>query len=259
MILTCPECATRYEIDSAKFPAAGRKVRCKKCSHVWFQPGEGGAAEPEAAPPDVAAPVVAAPAPVPEPAPVFVAPEPVADEDAPPVRAYRGKVTSDEAITPVAKKPTRAKSGGWARTLTHVFGWVALIGAILIIGWATMSYRKQIATTWPKSASLFARMGMAVNTRGLDFTDVEHKSQIEDGQPVLVITGKLVNGATHPVTVPRLRVTLSDDARHTIYNWSFTAAANVAAPGQSVAFRTRLSNPPSAARHVDIHFADNAE
>ena len=138
-------------------------------------------------------------------------------------------------------------------------GWVALIGAILIIGWATMQYRKEIATSWPKSASLFARMGMAVNTRGLDFTDVQHKNQVEDGQPVLVITGRLVNGGAHPVTVPRLRVTLSDDARHTIYNWSFAAAAQVAAPGKSVAFHTRLSNPPPAARHVDIHFTDGVE
>ena len=255
MILTCPECATRYDIDSAKFPAAGRKVRCKKCSHVWFQPGEGGEIEPVAEP--VAAPP--APAPVAEPEPVYTsAPEPEREpeEDRSVVRAYRGKITADEVIAP--KKAARSH-GGWPQTLAHVFGWIALIGAILIIGWATMTYRNQIATSWPKSASLFARVGLAVNRRGLDFTDVEHKSQMEDGQPVLVITGKLVNGAAHPVTVPRLRVTLSDDAKHTIYGWSFAAAAPVAAPGQSVAFRTRLSNPPSAARHVDIHFSDNAE
>jgi predicted Zn finger-like uncharacterized protein len=259
MILTCPECATRYEIDSAKFPAAGRKVRCKKCSHVWFQPGDGGEPAPVATAPVIAA---QAPAPVvvPEPAPVFARPSSESEvvEDAPPVRAYRGKVAASEGFV-VAPKKKPARHGGWPQTLTHVLGWVALIGAILIIGWATMQYRKQIATTWPKSASLFAHLGMAVNTRGLDFTDVEHKSQIEDGQPVLVITGRLVNGATHPVTVPHLHVTLSDDAKHAIYGWSFAAAANVAAPGQSVAFRTRLSNPPAAARHVDIHFADGAE
>ena len=254
MILTCPECATRYEIDSAKFPAAGRKVRCKKCSHIWFQPGEGGEAEPPAPEP---VPVAPASLPAEEPAPSYTAgPEP--EDDAPPVRAYRGTVTSDEIIAPAPRKAAR-KHGGWPQTLAHVFGWVALIGAILIIGWATMSYRQQIATTWPKSASLFARVGLAVNTRGLDFTDVEHKNQIEDGQPVLVITGKLVNGDSHPVTVPHLRVTLTDDAKHPIYNWSFAAAANVAAPGQSVAFHTRLSNPPAAARHVDIHFTDGVE
>jgi predicted Zn finger-like uncharacterized protein len=252
MILTCPECATRYEIDSAKFPAAGRKVRCKKCGHVWFQPGEGG--EVEQPVPEPVAPVYAE-----EPAPPVYAPEPQADDEELPARAYRGTVSADESFAPAVKKVVRAKSGGWARTLALVFGWIALIGAILIIGWAAKTYRQQIATTWPKSASLFARMGMGVNTRGLDFTDVEHKSQMEDGQPVLVITGKLVNGGARAVTVPPLRVTLTDDAKHAIYNWSFTAAAHVAAPGQSVAFRTRLSNPPAAARHVDIHFADNSE
>ena len=250
MILTCPECATRYEIDAAKFPAAGRKVRCKKCSHVWFQPGEGGVV------PEAAEPVVEH-----EPAPAAVAPsiEAADDDDGSVVRAYRGKVAASDAIAAAPSRKNLAKHGGWPQTLAHVFGWVALIGAILIIGWATMQYRKEIATSWPKSASLFARVGLAVNTRGLDFTDVEHKSQIEDGQPVLVISGKLVNGGAHPVTVPHLRVTLSDDARHAIYGWSFAAASNVAAPGQSVAFHTRLSTPPPAARHVDIHFADNAE
>jgi predicted Zn finger-like uncharacterized protein len=30
MILTCPSCVTRYSVDGAKFPAAGRQVRCAK-------------------------------------------------------------------------------------------------------------------------------------------------------------------------------------------------------------------------------------
>src|ERR1700754_4077713 len=40
MILTCPACSTRYTVDAAKFPAAGRTVRCAKCGHSWHQPGE---------------------------------------------------------------------------------------------------------------------------------------------------------------------------------------------------------------------------
>ncbi|MDB5741378.1 MAG: hypothetical protein JWP16_2418, partial [Alphaproteobacteria bacterium] len=31
MILTCPNCDTRYSVDGTKFPPAGRTVRCAKC------------------------------------------------------------------------------------------------------------------------------------------------------------------------------------------------------------------------------------
>ena len=34
MILTCPQCATRYQADASKFPAAGRSVRCAKCGNT---------------------------------------------------------------------------------------------------------------------------------------------------------------------------------------------------------------------------------
>src|SRR5258706_14061376 len=40
MILTCPQCATRYQVDANKFPASGRNVRCAKCGHVWHQLGQ---------------------------------------------------------------------------------------------------------------------------------------------------------------------------------------------------------------------------
>ena len=48
MILTCPQCATRYQVDGAKFPGAGRNVRCAKCGHVWHQLGPCREPDPDA-------------------------------------------------------------------------------------------------------------------------------------------------------------------------------------------------------------------
>ena len=66
-----------YTVDEAKFPAAGRTVRCAKCGHSWHQPGP----EPEPAPAAEIAPAPAAPVPEPEAASAaaaMAAPEPAA-------------------------------------------------------------------------------------------------------------------------------------------------------------------------------------
>lgn len=47
MILGCPECQTRFAIDAQALRPDGRKVKCGKCDHVWFEePPAPSAAEP---------------------------------------------------------------------------------------------------------------------------------------------------------------------------------------------------------------------
>lgn len=35
MIVTCPNCTTRYNLPDSKIPAGGAKVKCSKCAHVF--------------------------------------------------------------------------------------------------------------------------------------------------------------------------------------------------------------------------------
>jgi predicted Zn finger-like uncharacterized protein len=243
MILTCPECATRYDADAAKFPAAGRKVRCAKCGHVWHQAGP--QPEPD---PELFGVVADEPEQQPEPVPAFRA-EPVAPRRS----AFAPEPEHDATEEPQAAKTSASP---WTRA-GAMFGWVGLVGVILVISWSAVSYREQIVGVWPQSASLFARLGMAVNTRGIEFVDVRHANQREDGQPVLLITGVLKNVGTHQISVPPIRVTVSDAAAHILNSWNFTPKARALAAGETTPFRVRVSNPPVAARHVSLRFADS--
>ncbi len=38
MIITCPDCATRYDVDDERFSPSGRSVRCSACGESWFVP-----------------------------------------------------------------------------------------------------------------------------------------------------------------------------------------------------------------------------
>jgi predicted Zn finger-like uncharacterized protein len=251
MILTCPQCATRYQADAAKFPAAGRSVRCAKCGNVWHQIGPEPQPDPDAEifvqEPEPPAPVVRAPDPEP---PAIIAP-------APRVAAFAPSAAAAPAVE--IEAAPRAPSRPWAGRAAVAGGWVLLVAVILVIGWAAISFRDNVATWLPQTSSLYAAAGLPVNPRGMDFSDVAYQSQMEDGQKVLAVTGKIVNRSDHELTVPLVRVALFDMDRHELYHWTFVPGVSTLKPGGTAKFRTRLSSPPNGTHNLEVRFARAGE
>lgn len=248
MILTCPQCATQYRVDAAKFPAGGRTVRCAKCGDSWHQDAPATEAAPAPAP---------QPVPAPEPAPIFAAAAPEPDAVVPRRAAFVApEPVADRMTEHPDEAPEAARTGSrWAARLGLGLGWLALVGAILIIGFAALTWREQVVHAWPRSASLYAALGMKVNAVGIGFVDVTHHQETEDGQAVLAIKGKLVNLSAHKVAVPAIEVTLTDSERHEVLRKSFAPGVAQLEPGQIAEFLARLSSPPAAARHMELRFA----
>jgi predicted Zn finger-like uncharacterized protein len=239
MILTCPACATRYQVDEAKFPPAGRQVRCAKCGNVWHQPGPAAEAAPELE--DVTAAPEAA---TPDPAPTQTTDEP----------AWRPRSSSQ--ARPAAEKQRTPL----LPMLGVALGWIGLIAVVLLIGLSAVRYRQEITVIWPQSAGVYTGLGMSVNLHGIDFTHVDYHRESEDGQVVLAVTGQIVNNGARELPVPQIvRVTLSDASNHELYHWNFTPEARTLKAGQSIPFLTRLSSPPAMARHLEVRFSKDGK
>ena len=230
MILTCPECATRYQANDAAFLPAGRRVRCAKCGHSWHQ-------EPPLTEPEVG---------VEEIAPLE---EPIGELQ--PMRASFSQPQPEPAGEPPV--PQKIKSMGW---LVVAGGWLGLLVVVLAIGWAAVSYREQVQTLWPQSATLYSVLGLPVNVSGLAFTDVSYRREKEDKQTVLAVSGKLANISSRELAVPAIAVILKGDDGRELYRWNFTPDVATLKAGQSVKFLTRLSSPPAGAHHLELKFAD---
>ncbi len=245
MILTCPQCATRYQADATKFQPAGRNVRCAKCGHVWHQDPPP-LPEPEPVVEEYVAPEQPSPPPPPEPIPAppprvqAYAPSPAIAREAAPVQTPKG--------------PSR-----WPAWLALGFGWAALAAAVLAIGWSALFFRPQVVTIWPQSASLYAALGLKSNAGGIDIQDVAYHRGSEAGQSVLSVTGRLANTGSRELPVPEIRVGLSDADNREIYHWTFVPGVMTLHPGQTRTFATRLTNPPEGARHFELRFARDGE
>ncbi|MBI1330733.1 MAG: DUF3426 domain-containing protein [Alphaproteobacteria bacterium] len=240
MILTCPQCDTRYTADASKFAPPGRKVRCAKCGHIWHQ-----VAEPEAPEPAFDAPEPAPPAPQPATPPPVI---PRREAYQPP-RPVQAPVEQDHEEAP---RPRRR----WLAGAAVGIGWMVLAGAILLIGWSAISFRQQVAEIWPQAASLYAPLGLQVNARGIQFSQVASHREMEDGQFVLAITGRIENITNREVAVPNVVVTLYGADERELYHWSFAPSVSTLAPGKKIPFLTRVSSPPPGAKHLELRFAD---
>lgn len=214
------------------------------------KPGAADAARPKDEDIGFDPPVPAAEAPSIQPsADVPPMPQRIADpDDAPAPRPARAKV--DEPPKRRFRKPSLPRPSGRFRMSPSVV--ILLLGSALLATF--LLGREQVVRTVPDSASVYERIGLPVNLRGVEFRDVKGANEVVDGVVVLVVEGQLVNITSRGADLPRLRLAVRDAGGKEIYTWTATPPAARLEAGQSVPFRSRLASPPPDGASVEVRF-----
>jgi predicted Zn finger-like uncharacterized protein len=256
MLLSCPHCEAQFQVADNAI-GNGRTVRCARCRESWF-------AQPEPAFAEEAAGGTAGsfePAPMQENDFAVAAAE---VEDSPPIAADINVTPDDrivelaetlpqpkleiEAVKPKARKHLPVRGYKIPRPVAIVF--VAAIAAVVTI----IGPRETIVRLMPDLAGGYAAIGLPVNLRGLEFRGVRTTQEVQDGIPVLVIEGEVVNVTKHPVEVPRVRIAVLGPGKQELYSWTTLLQRSVLADNEKVSFRSRLASPPPNGQEVLVRF-----
>jgi predicted Zn finger-like uncharacterized protein len=214
MIVTCPDCTTRYLVDPRALGSAGRVVRCAHCSKTWHQ------TPPEDFPRSLDMPLADA-------APPLVGSRP----QLPALPRRRG--------VPLA-------TAVWMALLAIILA--SVVGAVvardqIVVLWPPAARLYAMVGIPATPAGL-----------GLELRKVMPSRGIENGVAMLIIEGEVANVSQVAHEVPKLKVVLRDRDGNELQSWSFPVAEARLLPGASVPFRTSIPQPNAAATGVVVTF-----
>jgi predicted Zn finger-like uncharacterized protein len=133
-------------------------------------------------------------------------------------------------------------------------GLPAALLMLVALNAALVGWRADVVRLVPQTASLYAAIGLPVNLRGLAFANVASATETHEGVPVLVVEGSIVSANERVAEVPRLRFSVRNRGGQEIYAWTALPSRSVLAPGETLAFRSRLASPPPEAHDVLVRF-----
>ncbi|KPH80034.1 zinc-ribbon domain-containing protein [Bosea vaviloviae] len=249
MLIVCPSCASRYELDAAKLGPDGRKVRCASCQTLWH-------VMPEAFPD----------------APTAEETQALLNEELAQAAAIEAEVSAvaaekgddieiDAAPAPAPRKQGTGRSGrkpSLKGAKTRLAG--AAIPAMLgLAGFALLGLlvwqRERAVRSAPQLASVFEAVGLPVNVRGLKLGAIESGLIEDSGGRFLVVEGDVTNIARVNTAVPPIEVSVKDGAGQTLYSWKTDPPRAELEPSELMRFRARLAAPPATGQTVLVRFA----
>jgi predicted Zn finger-like uncharacterized protein len=231
MILTCPECATRYFVPDDKVGPDGRTVKCSSCGNRWTAHGE--PALELFVDADEGATVREPAGPVPEEPPVSA----LAGEELP--KVFRQKADTDRKVR---------------EAMTTGIVWAGMAVALMAMVGTAVVFRVHVVQLWPGSAAAYASVGLPVNRLGLTIENIHAEAALQDGHAALAVTGVIRNVEDEATAAPPLRVTLTNKAGKVVAVKLAEPAEPLIPPGGVRHFAVTLLDPPTTAADLEVAF-----
>ena len=246
MILSCPSCSARFNVEAEALGTKGRMVKCAKCAHKWYAMPEGVVTPvpmPSQHPATESVPQTSQP----EPKNIPLPPTPPDNltDDIPDKDNNRLKILlHQDGNQRMVKKRSTLK---W---------WITLAAIIVVLSSASVILRKSIVALYPSANDLFMMIKLPVDTLGdgLVIHTPETGLRLDGKDRVLTIKGQIENTTGRIVDVPYLQATLRDKSGHEIQIWTFLADEPHVPRGERVNYETKIHNPAQGATGLDITF-----
>ena len=127
--------------------------------------------------------------------------------------------------------------------------------ACLVLAMGGLGAREWIVKLVPRTADLYAAIGLPVNVRGLAIEALVPARP--DASPAdLTVSGTIRNVAERRVVVPRLVYEVRDGGGAPLLTWSEAAPAHTLATGRRLPFVSSPHQLPADARSILVRFED---
>jgi predicted Zn finger-like uncharacterized protein len=225
MMISCPSCATRYDMPASRVAAEGTMIKCAACGQSWL---EGCAVEVPGSPPRQLPAVI--------------------DSVYAPDAEIRRLVEASRA----ARNNFAIKRRNRQRRLA---AWGAFAATMMLPFILAGIFPEAVVRAAPATVSAYAALGTTVNIYGIGLRRIEMQHMMVDGAPVLAVKGEIINTSGSDRKIPSLRFGLRNGADAEISRWTLDSGARPLKAGEATSFVTRIASPPATARNLQIRFA----
>jgi predicted Zn finger-like uncharacterized protein len=206
MIINCPECNARYNLTPAQIGAEGRKVRCVKCSHEWFQKPLGIEFEP--------------------------------DEEQPPLPP----ANDDDIPSPIVRREVKKPNTTIIATVAAAVLLIVAAGGLFFFKDTLLFSSTIIAEDDLQQSDDMATMSKS--DTGLVIGNVT-RTVVEDGDlSILVFTGTITNTNVTDAEVSPIRVAIFNEKGIELDSFPALPKKTILPPGETTEWVCRFFNPP---------------